>query len=350
MDENLVGYLLRGARSRDPAGSRNRACRAPGTAARLELLRRGLAPLADDADEVEPPPGLVLGTIARIAEHRCRSLPAAPPPTPHQRFPRRRLPRRSDLLVAACLLILVGGVLAPAVAAPVADLRVPGRLRQQHAPDLERSARLQRSSRGRIPRLAKDGPRSVAGIFVPVLQEAGVALPEANLVCPGEANRTRPGHNLLRNLEDLYARDRAEYDRVVRELAGSYAYSLGYQDGDEIKQVRRNSDDGLPILADRLPCGAPGNSPNHDGSGQNVLHVGGHVTWCTQRTVGLGGDDIYLNRNNQARAGSTATTRSWAAATSPLARRPTTDFRGRPAQVSHVCGRMSLHSRREYPQ
>ena len=57
------------------------------------------------------------------------------------------------------------------------------------------------------------------------------------------------------------------------------------------------------------PGGAPpanpavGNSANHGGTGQNVLFLDGSVRFCPTRTVGLSGDDIYLNRVGRQAAG-----------------------------------------------
>jgi prepilin-type processing-associated H-X9-DG protein len=45
------------------------------------------------------------------------------------------------------------------------------------------------------------------------------------------------------------------------------------------------------------------NSINHDGRGQNVLYVGGHVRWAVQPTVGEDCDHIYINHHNRVGAG-----------------------------------------------
>jgi hypothetical protein len=303
MEDNLVGYLLGSLDADAQREVEARLAAHPEEQSRLELLRRGLAPLATDAEGPSPPPGLVLQTLARIAEHRCRSLPAAPPPSPYQRVSRpRRAPRRSDMLVAAALLVVIGGLAAPGLSrlwrvyanrtACANNMRVVWTGLQRYSDVHE----------GDFPAPAREGPRSVAGIFVPVLHDSGVLSPDANLVCPAEESCPRPVRYRLESLAELYRSDPEEYARAVHDLAGSYAYSLGYQDGDDLKQVRRDSGDGLPLLADHLPCG-PGNSPNHGGAGQNVLYVGGQVRWATQRNVGVGGDDIYLNRRNETRAG-----------------------------------------------
>ena len=50
---------------------------------------------------------------------------------------------------------------------------------------------------------------------------------------------------------------------------------------------------GMAVLADRSPAG-PGNSPSHQGEGQNVAFVDGHVGFGKTPTAGLNGDNIYM--------------------------------------------------------
>ena len=60
----------------------------------------------------------------------------------------------------------------------------------------------------------------------------------------------------------------------------------------------------LPLMADCPPANPQcGNSPNHAGKGQNVLFMDGHVEFCTERNVGVRGDDIFLNKAAQVAAG-----------------------------------------------
>ena len=113
----------------------------------------------------------------------------------------------------------------------------------------------------------------------------------------------------MRQLEQWYLSDRGKYDEAVREMAGGYAYSLGYRDGGGLRVLCRSEGEDLqPILADCPPfpgtrSATPGNSRNHGGSGQNVLFVGGAVRYVTNRTVGPEDDDIYLNLDHRIRAG-----------------------------------------------
>jgi hypothetical protein len=304
MDDNLVGYLLHSLDPEDHRAVEAELQARPELRARLDLLERALSPLAADRDGPAPPPGLWLGAVARMAEHRCRSLPAAPPPTPYQRSGRSwRTPRRADLLVAAGLLLVLGGLAAPGLARLWRSYENRS-LCANNLRVLSNGLHVYSDSHsGTFPGFDADGSRSVAGSFVPVLHDAGALPVNANLVCPAEASRAQPPRHHVPDLDDLFRNRREEFDRTAPELAGSYAYSLGYQDGRGLQQLRPGDDDARPIVADRVPCLAPGNSPNHGGSGQNVLYVGGHVRWHTNRNAGVGGDDIYLNQKNEPSAG-----------------------------------------------
>jgi hypothetical protein len=299
MEEHLVGYLLS---TLDPVTHQRVEAYLrgnPDARARLALLEQALAPLAEDLDEPELPPSLVVSTLGRICEYRC-ALPVAPRPSPHQvGAPSRRWGRPVDWAVAALLLILVGGVATPLLA-----LQWRVQQRTACADNLRRfwvglEAYADRSESA-FPRVEAEGPRSIAGIFVPILTDCGLAC-DASVVCPAQG-KPEPARYTLSELDTLYKGAPCEYRVAARELAGNYAYCLGYQEGRAHRGLRRDTGDGLPILADR--AGAPaGNSLNHGGSGQNVLYVGGNVRWCEQPTVGLDGDNIYVNRDNCVRAG-----------------------------------------------
>jgi hypothetical protein len=303
MDENLVGYLLKAL---DP--DEKRAVEAylrenPKEWSRLDHLRRILSPLAADRDQPTPPPGLALGALAKIAEYKCRGITPAPRPSPWQvdaPSPRRWV-RRADLLVAAALLIVVCG------------LGIPWIMRQWHDYQVRACQNNLRlfwqalnaygdANQGQFPKVEAQGPRSVAGIFVPLLHDAGFLSPDVTFGCPTDGRRVTqvPG---VRELEDLYQSRPAQFRNVVQGLAGSYAYSLGYNKDNAFYGLTRSSGDQQPILADRAPAGPDRNSPNHGGGGQNVLYIGGQVRWCTIRTVGYQGDDIFLNKRNEVRAG-----------------------------------------------
>jgi hypothetical protein len=294
MEEHLLAYLLD---TLDPA-TRQRVeawlDAHPEGRERLEVLRRAIAPLADDPDPA-PPPGLAESALAFVAAHSA----SAPRPRDEADTRPPRWGRRIDWAVAACMLVLAGGLLPPVCVklwTQQQRLSCGNNLRKFWVA-------LQGYSDTRendLPRVEARGPRAVAGVFLPILSDAGLA-PDVSVACPAREQR-RPLRCSVEDLERLYRERPADYAAIARELAGHYAYCIGYSQGTSHLGLRRDSGDLLPILAD---CPSPGGStsPNHGGAGQNVLYVGGQVRWAPLPTVGQDGDNIFLNRDQRVRAG-----------------------------------------------
>ena len=310
MDENLVGYLLN---SLDSEAHRRVEEYLHGNASaqkRLEQLRRALEPLAADAEPPAPPAGLWIRTLARVAEDRCRRLPAAPRPATVPAGSSRAWWRRADLLVAASVLVLLGGIAIAWIHEVRQREQIEGcknNLREYHQALVGYSD----LHEGEFPAVTEKGSHSVAGIFIPVLNSNGLLPRARNLSCPGNDPPVAPART-LEELERLHRESPEDFRKAAQDLSGCYAYTLGYEQSDGNGQRRhfglnRNSGDLTPIMADRPPFavgelqGRPGNSKNHGGRGQNVLHVGGNVTFLKDRTIGE--DDIYLNHKKRVGAG-----------------------------------------------
>jgi hypothetical protein len=301
MDEHLIGYLLNAL---DPVTHQRVAAylRAhPAARDRLTRMEQALAPLAEDRDHPDPPPSLLYGTLARVAEYHVRALPDAPVPSPHQvGNPARRWLRPVDGLVAAVLLVLAGGLLLSFVSKQWQNqqrLACANNLRQFWVAVSQYADH----HGGTFPRVEPEGPRSVAAVYIPVLQRDGL-LAGVRIQCPASGRDGTPGVSLA-ELERLYRADPERFRSVARELGGGYAYSLGYWEGETLCGLTRRCDEQTPILADCVSANGQGNSLNHGQPGQNVLFVGGAVRWCVQPTVGPEGDDIYLNQAYQVLAG-----------------------------------------------
>jgi prepilin-type processing-associated H-X9-DG protein len=302
MDQDLVGYLLNSLDADEQRQVEEYLARSPEGRQRLDVLRQSLEPLAVDSEPPAPPPGLVVRTIARVAEYcvRDRDLPRAPAAPPSYVLP-RPLWRRADVLVAACLLITVIGLAIPAVMqlrTPKAMVECQNNLRLAHE-----ALRTYHDQHGKYPDIAAVKPHQAAGLVVPILVEAGVWPQDASVRCPGNGPQLSCTVSLAQ-VKDMSA---DEFKQIAPTLVPCYAYSLGYLDSNNVYNAPCNDPSRpnslLPLLADVAPGPDFRNSSNHGGRGQNVLFHDGHVRFTVLRTVGLDGDDIYLNRAHKVAAG-----------------------------------------------
>jgi prepilin-type processing-associated H-X9-DG protein len=300
-NENLLGYLLNAL---DENGQREMEAYVAGSAEardRLEALRRALEPLSADREEASPPPDLFYRTLGRVAEHASRrELPRAPAPSPVQ-INHRPPWRRVEFLVAASILIIALGSAASGLAhlrssSGFAECR--NNLRVFFA-----GLNAYHDEHRQFPDVKAEAPRDAAGMMVPMLVSAGVLdAGDVNIRCPGNSvGRTCPV-----TYEDAKDLSPGEFDKVAPRLMSCYAYSLGYFDQRgtyHAPHLRGSNDADVPLMSDRPPYGNDtGNSPNHGGTGQNVLFQDGHVDYMTVRHRGKD-SDIFLNRDRTIGAG-----------------------------------------------
>jgi hypothetical protein len=318
MEQNLVGYLLN-ALDADTHQQVEVWLRShPEGQQQLETLRQALAPLEADRVDIAPPTGLAFRTLARVAEYRCRPKPALPdtPAGGRGGAPVRRWLRRVDLLVAAAVVVVAGGLLLEgALQFRSAHSRVDcaNNLRNFHQSLTSFSQTHDGDFPGvpvarHYPEQFPDGRGNVAGIFVPELVQAGCLSKDSSIRCPANGSKVNP--NLT--LDQLRRLSREDYEKAAGKLSGCYAYSLGFNDPTDTHcNLRRDPDnpelstDLLPIMADRptvLADGGRANTPNHR-SGQNVLYVGGNVRFASTPKAGINDDDIYVNKEGKVKRG-----------------------------------------------
>jgi hypothetical protein len=260
-----------------------------------------MEPLAADKEMGQPPAGLAVRTIARVAEYSCLNLSRAPI-AGCRPAPTRSWWRRADLVVAASLLLMALGLGMPALL----RLRVGPSMVECENNLRVFSAGLQEyhDHHRQFPSVVVERPRDAAGMVVPILASAGVLPTSTNVRCPGNG----PGAPCPFTLEHMRALSPEDFSLQAGNLFPSYAYSLGHRDeddhyfGPEVPEGQQASD--FPLMADGPPPdGGPGNSKNHGGAGQFVLFADGHVRFVTLRTVGFQNDDIYRNKENKVAAG-----------------------------------------------
>jgi prepilin-type processing-associated H-X9-DG protein len=207
----------------------------------------------------------------------------------------------SQLVVAACLLLTVVGVAVMALSLMNwrnSIVECKNNLRQFYV-----GFQSYRDRNGNLPDIAKESPRDVAGMFVPILHDAGVRRDAVSIRCAGIGS---PLHSHL-SLTDLRGMNPEDFESYSPALSMSYAYSLGYWDEAGVYHGPGDNPQAgwsqTPIMADRPPAvGILQNSMNHGGAGQNVLFADGHVKFLSERSFGAG-DDIFLNRDGKVGAG-----------------------------------------------
>jgi prepilin-type processing-associated H-X9-DG protein len=326
-DEDLIGYAFDLLDPDDRAAVAARLEADPEAAARLDALRMAAAPLlavaeAERDEPPEPPPGLAVRAIARVAGHVVEHEPRAPDPVP------------AESVVATFLREFAAEPAEP----PELEFGPGTRAKRPEAPTAE-------------PRPApppSDGPdyRGAGRLRADILVAACIALVGVSLVFSGIAkarheSRAAACRNSLRTLykgladyadndrQGLYPQvgtaRRPTADAFAPELVDlgwlppgykpgcpaapdspAYTYTLGFRGpNDELIGLRRPTptsdptDEGdlMPISADYpsaavAPMGGPV-SPH--GRTMNVLFVGGNVRATTSANVGPRGDDIYRN-------------------------------------------------------
>jgi hypothetical protein len=306
MDENLVGYLLDALDDETKHEVETYLRGSAGGRARLERLRALLAPLESDRDEETPPRGLVEQTLARVAGP-ARTLPFAPQ-LPRSQAQSRSWWRPSEMLVASLLALVVLGLAGAWIHE---SWRQSGIRRCQENLRALHGALMQYADQreGALPVVEAEGSRAFAAVFGPVLAEARVLPQQASVSCPASEPCPSLEADQLRRMDEWYTAAHDRFTQARKELASSYAYTLGYREGRDLKGLRRTPQtDDVPILADRPPFTSQNpvlnrNSWDHGGRGQNVLFISGTVKFITTRAVGVRGDDIYLNDHRQILAG-----------------------------------------------
>ena len=160
---------------------------------RLAALCTTLLPLALDADGFDPPSGLVLRTLSRVAEVHAQTVatvPMTPKTSNRPDTAGRRWFRRADVIIACAIVMLVGLLGIPWVARLWNEYQV--RACQQNMAIFWNAFQVHSEfNNRRFPGLEKEAPGSFAGVVVPVLNDAGMLGEEASVACPAVGSRVR---------------------------------------------------------------------------------------------------------------------------------------------------------------
>jgi hypothetical protein len=306
MREQLVGYLfdaLDEADAREIEATLADPQAGPPLRQDLELLRRGVMPLAADRRPLDPPVGLASRTLAFVAaQSRAAPVPLRPmTPATEAAMPARGRRLLDRVLVAAsalaaCILVV------PLVADAISDSRA--RRVERRLQTISASIHGYGDSHRLLPTPPDGGPLSRAGLYAPTLvSEHRLVADDGTLLVPGSELDRRGGHRIP-TLEELQAAvGTPRFDELVRTMGGDFGYTLGHRGADgrlaPNRDLRRAHH---PLVAD-APAACCEKSDNHPDGFHYILFEDGHFERLRPDGIHRDADHLYRNHEGEVAAG-----------------------------------------------
>ena len=296
MRENLIGYLLNALEPSEQALVEAHLSRDPQLKQELELLSRGLTPLAAGRGDFPPPIGLATRTNQFVAVQAKVTLP--PPVT--------SVPSRwsmADLAVAAGVFLAATMLFWPAMNQSRFAARVLNCQNNQRQIGVALASYSEKYP-GQFPAIDVNHPLNRAGIYAVILRQHGL-LPQAHvLICP-DSNLVEQRDNF--NVPTFEELEKAQPKQLVllrKKMGGSYSFSLGFYDGDRYQSPKDLGRSTHALMADTPNHQSPDRfTSNHGGCGLNVLYEDGHVGYLTTCHSRACRDHLFENRKGMPNAG-----------------------------------------------
>jgi hypothetical protein len=307
MREQLVGYLcdaLDEAEARDLEAALSAQDGGAALRRELELLRRAIAPLANDRGPIDQPAGLASKTLAFVqAQSRPVTVPMRPMspaadrsgPTLNRRFWVDRVLLAASAL-AACILVL------PLVAEAITDSRA--RRVERRLQTLASAIHGYGESHRIYPTPPESGPLSRAGLYAPTLvSEHRLVADDGTVLVPGSKLDRKRGFRVP-TLEELdAAKGTPRFEELVRVMGGDFGYTLGHRDADgRLQPNRALNRSQQPLLAD-APAACCEKSDNHSDGFHYVVFEDGHFKRLREDNIHIDDDHLYRNHEGEVAAG-----------------------------------------------
>ncbi len=301
--EQLLGYLLDALDDDERIEVEQQLAANPELHDELESLALTLEPLADTYEEFEPPAGLAKRTCSLVAA--CTAvIPAGRGLHPATRAEVRGRNRWSiaDVVVMAGICLAGAMLFFPAISQSRYAARLQAcqnNLRQLGFALVDFS---EKAGQGHFPEVPVEGNRAVAGIYAPVLLDAGYLTDESNIICPDSALAQRHDAWKVPTLAEIDQASGRTLVLIQRSLGGSYGYNLGVVIDGRHRAPRNLGRTHFALMADAPSLQLAGHrSTNHGDSGDNILYEDGHIRYVVESAVE--GDDPFANRLGWMEAG-----------------------------------------------
>lgn len=301
--EQLLGYLLDALDEAERIEIEQQLESNPELRDELESLALTLEPLADTYEEFEPP--------ARLAERTCSLVAACTPLTPagKQLHPATRAEIRggnrwsiADVVVMAGICLAGAMLFFPAIS----QSRYAARLQACQNNLRELGFALvdfsEKAGQGHFPEVPTEGNRAVAGIYAPVLIDAGYLADETRIICPSSALAQREADWSMPTLDEVDQASGRNLVLIQKSMGGSYGYNLGVVVNGKHRAPRNLGRTNFALMSDAPSLQLAGHrSINHGGRGDNILYEDGHIRYVVESNTD--GDDPFVNRLGWMEAG-----------------------------------------------
>ncbi len=304
--EQLLGYLL-GALDEDEREEIERHLESDVEwQNELESLATMLEPLAESHEEFEPPACLAEQTCSLVAEQALITPAGGVRPLVMRNYELGGRNRWSlaDAVVFAGICVAATLLFFPAIAQSRYTARLQAcqnNLRQLGIALVDFS---EKAGRGYFPEVPAVGNRAIAGIYGPVLVEAGYLTDRRRVVCPSSRLAERVDQWELPTLVAIDQASGRELAQLQQLAGGSYGYSLGVVVDGRLRAPRNQGRTHFALMSDAPSIQLTDHrSANHGGCGQNLLFEDGHIRYVADLNSEVLGDHPFENRLGWMEAG-----------------------------------------------
>jgi hypothetical protein len=274
----------------------------------LQSLMATLEPLAESYEEVDPPPGLAHRTCAVIAA-RCAKVVVRPASAWLQRNMQRDVRGGSrwtiaDVVVAAGICLAAAFLFFPVIAQSRYQARRIACQKNLQELGVSLISYSEKAGQGYFPEVPIEGNRKFAGIYAPILAEAGYLVDNRVIVCPSSPLSAGREQWKMPTLDEIDEASGTKLIMIQRSAGGTYGYNLGVMVDGRHRAPKNQGRRHFALMGDAPRIMMNGyRSLNHEGRGQNILFEDGHVEYLVECQDGGHPDHPFQNRFGWMEAG-----------------------------------------------
>lgn len=307
MQENIIGYLLGALDDHEMAEFEAELDRNEDLQILVQDAARSLQVLGHDQDDEQPPVGLVEATCRQVLPVVARR------PAQHRSKARNNSRELAydhdswslfDVIVAASVMFVGCLLFFPAISSSRMHSQIAGcqdNLRHIGRALIEYSLSNPTETFPRIPHSQQTG---IAGIYAPVLREAGLITEDHRFHCPSSARfdlNVADTDLEIPRMADFAAAQGPELRKLQEQAGGDYGYILGYLQNGKLQAVKNDNRRNYALVTDQPFCEAP---PMHQHiTHRNVLFEFGGVRVFPLNLQEWNGDKFYENADGRVQAG-----------------------------------------------